>query len=49
MASLSEEIRQFLSLHHRLESLSAEERALYESLRERLRLTLTQVQPPRPR
>lgn len=50
MATLTEDIKTFLALHHRVTSLSAEERALYDSLRERVQAALQQLPPaPAPR
>ena len=47
MATLTEDIKTFLALHHRVASLSDQERALYEALRERVQAALQQL-PPAP-
>lgn len=47
MATLTEDIRTFLSLHHRVVTLNVEERARYDALRERVQAAL-QLPPPSP-
>jgi hypothetical protein len=47
MATLTDDIKTFLSLHHRVASLTEEERALYDALRERVQAALQQL-PPAP-
>lgn len=43
MATLTEDIKTFLSLHHRVTSLTEEERSLYDTLRERVQAALQQL------
>lgn len=45
MATLTEDIKTFLALHHRVGTLNDEERALYEALRERVQAALQQLPP----
>ena len=47
MATLTEDIKTFLALHHRVGSLTQEERAVYDALRERVQAALQQL-PPAP-
>ncbi len=45
MATLTEDIKTFLALHHRVGSLNEEERARYDELRERVQAALQQLPP----
>lgn len=45
MSTLTEDIQTFLALHHRAAHLSAEERSIYEALRQRVAAALQQPSP----